>query len=103
MKYLYKFYEDCGRMGSLDGIFVADESEIKDLIGKNVHFGECLGKHSDIDVDISEKNFTKKDLDFETIEKVSKILGNTLSGWNPVQMKKDDIDENNYDEDGDEM
>ena len=86
MKYLYEFYEDCGRMGELNGIFVADEKDIENLIGKNVYFGEVLGKHSDIDVDITKHNFIKQDLDSETVEKVSKILGETWSGFNPVEM-----------------
>ena len=31
MKAIYKFEGDCGRMGSLYGIFVADSKEVNDL------------------------------------------------------------------------
>ncbi len=39
---------DCGRMGDLDSIFVAEKEDVKALIGKNLYFGEVLGKHSEI-------------------------------------------------------
>lgn len=79
-KYLWKFYWDCGRMGDLETLFVATEEEIKDLIGKEANFGEVLGKHSEVYGTIEEKDITKIDLDSETVEKVSKILGITWSG-----------------------
>lgn len=37
---LYSFYWDCGRMGNLDGLFVAEESTVESAIGKEVYFGE---------------------------------------------------------------
>ena len=86
MKYLYRFYEDCGRMGSLDGIFVAEESDVDALIGQNLYFGEVLGKHSDIDVDFTKDSFEKMDVSQSAIDEVSKVLGNSWSGWNPVEM-----------------
>lgn len=48
MRKLYKFRWDCGRMGFLDGLFVAEESEVARLIGTEIYFGEVLGKHSEI-------------------------------------------------------
>ena len=44
MKKLYSFELDWGRMGSLEGLFIAEEKDVKDIIGKNVQFGEVLGK-----------------------------------------------------------
>lgn len=54
---LYKFYEDqwCGE---LLGFFVADSSEVEKIMGKTVCFGEVLGKHSCVEVDISDENIT---------------------------------------------
>jgi len=83
-KYLWRFHVDCGRQGDLEGLFVATEQEIKDTIGKYAYFGEVLGKHSEIYGDIEEKEITKVDLDSETVAKVSKILGDTWSGFNPM-------------------
>jgi len=99
MKYLYKFYENCGRMGSLDGIFVADEKDIEKMIGKNVYLGEVLGKHSDVDIDITDKSFTKQELDSETIEKVCKLLGETWSGYNPIAIYKENREIDGYEDD----
>jgi hypothetical protein len=48
MKAIYKFYWDCGRMGGLTGVFVSTPSAIEGLVGKEIYFGEVLGKHSEI-------------------------------------------------------
>lgn len=45
---LYKFYKNFGRMGSLEGLFVASDRQISNLRGKGLDFGEALGKHSEI-------------------------------------------------------
>ena len=66
----------------LEGLF--GNQEVKDTIGKYAYFGEVLGKHSEIYGDIEEKEIAKVDLDSETVEKVSKILGVTWSGFNPM-------------------
>lgn len=83
-KYLWKFYWDCGRMGGIDGLFVATEKEVEDAIGREVYFGEILGKHSDIYGTLDSEDVEKIDLDSETVEKVSKILGNSWGGYNPL-------------------
>lgn len=85
--YLWKFYWDCGRQGSMRGLFVATEAEIKNILGKEVYFGEVLGKHSEIYGTIEEGEITKVDLDSETVEKVSEILGYTWYGYNPLESK----------------
>ena len=59
MKAIYKFEENCGRHGMLQGIFVAEEDDIKKSIGKTVVFGEVLGKHSDVTVELTEDHFDK--------------------------------------------
>lgn len=58
MKGIYKFHWDCGRMGSLEGIFVNTEAQVANLIGKRIYFGEVLGKHSEISGTL-EKNDLK--------------------------------------------
>jgi hypothetical protein len=46
-------------MGELEGIFVAEPQEVKRLIdsGKELYFGEVLGKHSEISGVVSVENF----------------------------------------------
>lgn len=41
MKNLYSFYWDCGRQGSLDGLFTATPEEVESIIGTDVYFGKC--------------------------------------------------------------
>jgi predicted nucleic acid-binding Zn ribbon protein len=56
MKGVYKFYLDCGRMGHLDGLFVATSEEVNNVIDKKVYFGEVLGKHSEVYTVIKDFN-----------------------------------------------
>lgn len=84
-KYLWKLYFDCGRQGAIEGLFTATQEEIDGLMGREVYFGEALGKHSDIQGEIEECDISKVDLDSETVEKVEAILGSTWSGYNPFQ------------------
>jgi len=49
---LVSFYQDWGRMGALEGLFVLNAGEWRELQLLIEHqvaipFGECLGKHSD--------------------------------------------------------
>lgn len=84
-KHLWKFHWNCGRSGSVSGLFVATEEEVKEAIGKRVYFGEILGKHSEVYGLLEERDVTKVELDSETVEKVEKILGDTWSGHNPLE------------------
>lgn len=83
-KFLWRFYWDCGRSGSLDGLFVATEKEVKDAIGKEVYFGEVLGKHSDVYGTIDEGDIYKLDISPEAVKEVSVHLGTDWSGFNPL-------------------
>jgi len=89
-KYLWRFNWDCGRQGELEGLFVATEQEVKSLIGQEVYFGEVLGKHSEIFGTIEENEVKKVDLDSETVEKVTKVLGDIWSGYNPLEYLPDE-------------
>lgn len=69
MKKLYRFYEDCGRMGSLSGVFVREEQDVATLLGKEIWLGEVLGKHSDISVTIDKDSIKELTDDQSFIEK----------------------------------
>ena len=88
MKYLYKFYWDCGRSGYLEGLFVATEDEVNQAIGSEAYFGEVLGKHSEVYGTIDEGDIKKLDISSEAVEEVSKYLGETWSGFNPLNYVK---------------
>jgi hypothetical protein len=55
---VYKWYADFGRMGHLEGLFVATEAAVKAAIGQRAYFGEVLGKHSEIYGELEEAEFT---------------------------------------------
>lgn len=84
MKQLYKFFLDCGRMGSIEGMFIAFPEEISKLIGKEIYFGEVLGKHSEVFDTMSEDHFEIVSEDQEHIEWMESTLGRTVSGYNPL-------------------
>jgi hypothetical protein len=84
MKKLYEFNWDCGRMGDLNGLFIAEEGDINNLIGEEIYFGEVLGKHSEIHGVLEEKELTVKSEDQDFISKLEDLLGSTISGYNPV-------------------
>jgi hypothetical protein len=84
MKKLYKFYWNCRRQGSVNGLFIADEKEVKDIIGEEVYFGEILGKHSEIYGTIEEGEITEVKVSEITIKEMEEVLGSTISGYNPL-------------------
>lgn len=79
---LFKFHWDCGRMGDLDGIFVADDARVKEVIGKEVYFGEVLGKHSEISGMLKKKDFRVLTDDPSFILQAEQY-GLVPSGYNP--------------------
>jgi hypothetical protein len=83
MKKMYKFFWDYGRMGEVEGIFVADEETVKNAIGKNIYFGEILGKHSEVYGNLTEKDLTVVTDDQDFIEKAI-LYGIDSSGYNPL-------------------
>lgn len=48
MEGIYKFTWDVGRLGMVEGTFVALAESVQKAIGASVNFGEILGKHSEI-------------------------------------------------------
>lgn len=84
MKKLYKFYWDCEREGEVEGIFIADETELENAIGKNVYFGEILGKHSEVYGVLEKEDIEEMKVSKNTLEELEKILGNSISGYNPL-------------------
>jgi methyl coenzyme M reductase gamma subunit len=85
MQVLVKFYWDCGRNGDLSGVFIAEKDKVESIIGKDVYFGEVLGKHSDICGTIEEKDIKTLSEDQDFIKKCLEIFGTkNISGYNPL-------------------
>lgn len=87
MKKLYKFKWDCGRQGDVEGVFVAEEEGVRDAIGKDICFGEILGKHSDIVGTLEKRDIQILSEDCRFIEQFSKIVGKI--GYNPLDYVKE--------------
>lgn len=83
-KYLWNFFWDCGRSGSVSGLFVATEKEVEEAINQHVYFGEILGKHSEVYGTIDEGDITKVKVSSEAVEEIATILGANWSGYNPL-------------------
>lgn len=78
-KCLWKFYWDCGRQGSVTGIFKATKEEIKMAIGNKVYFGEILGKHSEVEGILEEGDIEL--LSDDPIE----VLNSLETGYDPLE------------------
>ena len=89
-KDIYKFCLDCGRQGSLDGIFVADSKDIIAIKGMKVYFGEALGKHSEVISDMTKEDgatFELASSDPAAIKVVEDL--NLSNGTNPFSAVMD--------------
>ena len=94
---LYRFKLYCGRMGVVESIFAATEEEISKVFGKEVYFGEILGKHSDIFCTVEEEMITLLTDDSRFVKKLIDIMGDkTISGYNPLERIDWDEEEEEY-------
>ena len=83
-KKLFKFYWDCGRMGELEGLFVATQEEVDRVIDKEIYFGEVLGKHSDIYGTLEASDLQIIPIDESAVNAIVAVTGATISGYNPL-------------------
>lgn len=84
-KLLVEFHWDCGRQGDVNSLFVTTQDELDKTYGKQVCFGEILGKYSDVYGPLKSKNITIKSDDQTFIGKLVEVIGSTtISGYNPL-------------------
>lgn len=105
MKKIYKFEADFGRMGDLEGVFVSTDEKLQELYGKQIYFGEVLGKHSEVILTLGIQHITEVTDDEKFIELFEQY--NLENGYNPFDYydemdDAEDWDEDEYDEDEDE-
>ena len=76
---------DCGRMGNLEGVFIADTEDVEYLVNSKicVYFGEVLGKHSEISGCVAESEIKQITTDENVIKIVEEYGLN--SGYNPFE------------------
>lgn len=86
MKGIYEFYWDCGRMGEVSGTFIANKADVAKIIGKDIYFGEILGKHSEVSGRIDAEDIVLKTDDRGFISMFEEIMGEGWStGINPLE------------------
>lgn len=102
MKALFKMDFDCGRMGNLEGVFIADTEDVEYLVNNkiSVYFGEVLGKHSEISGCVAESEIKQITTDENVINIVEEYGLN--SGYNPFEYtlctsETEDIPDNGVD------
>jgi hypothetical protein len=94
MKGIYEFFWDCGRMGEVGGTFIADSNLVDKAIGKQVYFGEILGKHSEVYGKLDESDLVLKTQDQGFIAKFEDIMGEGYStSYNPLDYIETDEEE----------
>lgn len=81
---LVRYEVDFGRMGDLYGLFVTTLPQLQATYGKNVYWGEVLGKHSEVEHELDQSDYTIISDDQSFLKKLVEILGNDISGFNPI-------------------
>lgn len=87
---LWRFFWDCGRQGEIEGLFVATEEEVDNIIGEFVDFGEILGKNSEIYGTIEYGEINKVDASLDFIQEGLGLFGYTWSGYNPFNFLREE-------------
>ena len=89
-KLLVKYNEDFGRMGNLEGLFVCTQDELDNINGQMIHFGEVLGKHSEV---YSDETYEHCKVISEDLDLIADLLTvsehNTICGFNPLDYIED--------------
>lgn len=80
---LYRFHWDYGRMGDIDGVFAADDADVKAALGKTVWLGSVLGKHSEVCGELEEDALTVLSTDQAFIKQFIEIVGPV--GYDPLE------------------
>ena len=84
MRKLFQFKWDMG-YGCVEGLFVAEQEEVDAVIGKELYFGEALGKYSDVSGPVLEEEIKVVTEDQDFIEMLLSVFsGSLISGYNPL-------------------
>jgi len=91
MKKLFNFCWE-SRGGKVEGLFFATQEELEKIIGKEIIFGEVLGKHSDVYGSLERDEIQEIKLSQETLLELYNYFGETISGYNPLDYLFEDED-----------
>lgn len=85
MKKLYKFYWDRRPAGTIEGLFIATEDQVDEVVGEEIYFGSVLGEHSEISGLLFEEDVRVVSEDPYVIALLESRYGRTISGHNPLE------------------
>ena len=92
-KVLVKYNEDfyCGDMS---GLFICTKGDLETLNGREVYFGETLGKHSEVTTNDAYDYCEIVSEDQDLIHDLLTVFGsNNISGYNPLDYVEESEDE----------
>lgn len=82
---LAKFFWNFRRSGDVEGVFICTKQQIADAVGKDVYFGEILGKHSEVYGTLDEGDIEILSGDPKVIEVLLGVFPDgKISGYNPL-------------------
>jgi hypothetical protein len=98
-KAIYKLHFDCGRQGTLDGLFIAEKDHVQTLMQKKVpvYFGEVLGKHSEVYGPIESEDITFVSDNSEAIGIIEEFQ--LENGHNPFEYTTTQLEEDWFEDD----
>jgi len=102
MKKLFSYDINYGRGYGVEGLFIATQKEVDLMLGNNIYFGEICGKHSEIDHTFKKEDLTVVNVSLESLKELEDQLGDTLSGYNPVEYFQEALADGQYDEEDDD-
>lgn len=99
---LYRYYEDYGRMGSIEGLFFLTEEKLNfyKKYTNMLYWDELLGKHSEGTFDFSDETITAIDIPEDAAQILRDAIGSdVISGPFDFEYFDEIIEMNGDDED----
>lgn len=102
---LVEYYEDFGRGGELQGLFITTPEILEKLKGREVYLGEALGKHSEVYASLNDNTLKVRSENPEAIRIIRECFGPSkyghVLGTDVLGQLADDIQWGDRDEDED--
>ena len=83
IKKLYQYQEDFGRMGTLTGRILLDDEEYNDLLDRSGTAQDVLGKHSEIDIEITPETLKLVTDDHDFLRRSEELKVDLECGFDP--------------------
>jgi hypothetical protein len=88
---LYEFTFTCGYLGTVTGLFLADEDHVAAAIGKTLDFGDIFHIGREITYTLREDDLRVKSEDRKFLQKLLDVVGRwTIGGHNPLDYIKEE-------------